>query len=67
MVSEVASWFDMPLVHDAPVTPADLYAADRFSTGNAERYSPAMRASDIRIQWPMANSSWSMVTSTGLR
>jgi hypothetical protein len=28
MVSEVASWFEMPLVHDAPVTPADLYAAD---------------------------------------
>lgn len=29
MVSEVASWFEMPLVNDAPVTPADLYAADR--------------------------------------
>jgi hypothetical protein len=29
MVSEVASWFEMPLVNDAPITPTDLYAADR--------------------------------------
>lgn len=29
LVSEVASWFEMPLMHDAPTTPADLYAANR--------------------------------------
>lgn len=29
MVEEIASWFEMPLVKGAPVTPIDLYSADR--------------------------------------
>ena len=29
MVEEIASWFEMPLVRGAPVTPIDLYSADR--------------------------------------
>lgn len=29
MVEEIASWFEMPLVKDVPVTPIDLYAEDR--------------------------------------
>lgn len=30
-VSEVASWFEMPLLADVPVTPIDLYASGHFS------------------------------------
>lgn len=29
MVEEIASWFEVPLVKDVPVTPIDLYAEDR--------------------------------------
>ena len=29
MVEEISSWFEMPLVRGAPVTPIDLYADDR--------------------------------------
>lgn len=42
MVSEVASWFEMPLVPDAPLTPADLYAHERsdlvfdYASGHSE-------------------------------
>ena len=42
MVSEVASWFEMPLVAEAPITPADLYAAERtdlvfdYASGHAD-------------------------------
>lgn len=42
MVEEIASWFEMPLSKDAPVTPTDLYAADRadlvfeFGSGHAD-------------------------------
>jgi uncharacterized protein (TIGR04255 family) len=41
-VSEVASWFEMPLVPDAPLTPIDLYAAERsdlvfdYASGHSE-------------------------------
>ncbi len=30
LVNDVASWFEMPLLHDVPVTPIDLYAAARY-------------------------------------
>lgn len=30
LVSEVASWFEMPLVSDIPVTPIDLYAQEQY-------------------------------------
>ena len=42
MVDEIASWFEMPLVASAPVTPLDLYAAERvdlvfeFASGHAD-------------------------------
>jgi len=42
LVREVASWFEMPLVPDAPVTPTDLYAAERndlvfdYASGHSE-------------------------------
>ncbi|MGN6251201.1 MAG: hypothetical protein ACTHNS_05230 [Marmoricola sp.] len=29
MVEEIASWFEVPLVKDVPVTPIDLYSEDR--------------------------------------
>lgn len=30
LVNDVASWFEMPLLHDVPVTPIDLYADGRY-------------------------------------
>ncbi|MDR0593708.1 MAG: helix-turn-helix domain-containing protein [Bifidobacteriaceae bacterium] len=42
MVDEIASWFEMPLSAAAPVTPIDLYSADRadlvfeFGSGHAD-------------------------------
>jgi hypothetical protein len=30
LVSEVASWFEMPLVTGIPVTPVDLYAQEQY-------------------------------------
>lgn len=42
MVDEIASWFEMPLVAAAPVTPIDLYAANRadlvfeFASGHVD-------------------------------
>lgn len=32
LVQEVASWMEVPIVGDAPVTPIDLYAAGRLDT-----------------------------------
>ena len=54
MVSEVASWFAMPLVSDAPVTPADLYAEGRadlvfeYANGHSE---PEAVLSDFQPDW----------------
>lgn len=30
LVNDVASWFEMPLLTDVPITPIDLYAAGRY-------------------------------------
>jgi hypothetical protein len=55
MVEEIASWFEMPLSSAAPVTPIDLYSADRadlvfeFGSGHVDpealltQFDPAWR------------------------
>jgi len=53
-VREIASWFEMPLVGEAPVTPIDLYAEERadlvfdYASGHAD---PVQILSDFDPQW----------------
>jgi transcriptional regulator with XRE-family HTH domain len=53
-VREVASWFEMPLVGEAPVTPIDLYADERadlvfdYASGHTD---PEQILSDFDSQW----------------
>ncbi|SRR6266487_1715825 len=53
-VREVASWFEMPLVGEAPVTPIDLYVEERadlvfdYASGHAD---PERILSDFDPQW----------------
>jgi transcriptional regulator with XRE-family HTH domain len=53
-VREVASWFEMPLIDEAPVTPIDLYVEERvdlvfdYASGHAD---PEQILSDFDPQW----------------
>jgi hypothetical protein len=54
MIEEVASWFEMPLVANAPVTPLDLYAANRgdlvfdFASGHTD---PEVLLTEFDPEW----------------
>lgn len=54
LVSELASWFEMPLVSETPVTPADLYATNRtdlvfdYASGHTD---PASVLSNFDPDW----------------
>jgi transcriptional regulator with XRE-family HTH domain len=53
-VREIASWFEMPLVGEAPVTPIDLYVEERvdlvfdYASGHAD---PEQILSDFDPRW----------------
>ena len=54
MVSEPASWFEMPLVDGAPVTPATLYAAEQVSLVfdyASEHSDPESVLNEFRPDW----------------
>ena len=54
MIEQIASWFEMPLVMSAPVTPLDLYAANRgdlvfdLASGHAD---PEMLLTEFDPEW----------------
>lgn len=66
LVSEVASWFEMPLVHDVPVTPADLYSANRtdlvfdYASGHSD---PATVLSHFNPDWREQRSDFAKPTT----
>ena len=43
MIEEIASWFEMPVSQEAPVTPIDLYAEDRVLPFARLRQRPGRR------------------------